>query len=170
MGFLGFKSETFHHGIKSLRACGDTSLECAQQREGEAGEAREAWRCGCWKQREWRLHNAAVLPAGLAVQASLCISILPSSQLSEAPKQRLPLLVSGGCRMATQGIPDRNLLAFLSHSTSTVVLIARVLDTAPWSLVCVVFCVVVGQHATPRRDFSPSLGPVVVPVATVEAR
>lgn len=62
MGFLGFKSETFHHGIKSLRACGDTSLECAQQREGEAREARETRRCGCWKQREWWLHNAAVLP------------------------------------------------------------------------------------------------------------
>lgn len=41
MGFLSFKSETFHCGIKCLRACGDANF-CAQQREGEACEAREA--------------------------------------------------------------------------------------------------------------------------------
>lgn len=126
-------------------------------------------RCGCWKQREWPLHNAAALPCWVS-SPGLSLHLHTShSHLPEAPKQASCACVRR-LQDGTQGIPDRNLLALLSHSPSTMVLMARVLDTAPWSLVCMVFCAVVGQHATPRRDFSLSLGPVVVPVATAEAR
>lgn len=90
-------------------------------------------------------------PAGLAIQASLSASpYFPAATCPRPPKQRLALLVSGGCRMATQGIPDRNLLAFLSNRPSTVVLIARAL-TQHCSLWCVVFCVVVDSMQPPEH-------------------
>lgn len=74
-------------------------LECGQQREREAGGAGEVRVLEAKGMVVAQCNRAN--PAGLAVQASLCISILPTATCLR-PQNRLPVLVSGGCWMATR--------------------------------------------------------------------